>query len=367
MQAIQFVARSTVGLALAGALVACDKSPIAPTPAPGGGPVPPGPAVLSTLDVTGPLTVGIGESVQFKAMGRYSDGSLRDVTTQASWRVGNPAVLSFSTPGLATGHESGETGVGATLGSSFGSQGGVIVVPPGTFRLSGNIRDDKAQVTGAQVTVSMASGQAHATTVGNGFFQIYGVAGDTEIRIVRPGYEEFKQRWLISSHQWLTFDMVLARPRDQIAGTYTLRIRAADECRASLPDGVLDRTYTAVLQQDGSQVLATLTGATFVTAGGRTMNTFAGSVVADEARFFLSSEYSETFPFPMVAEETGPSTYVAVSGEVSTASSGSRRSGLLNGTIVTFEGRHHTGGLRHAPRAAIDSSCRNDDVVFRWL
>ena len=43
---------------------------------------------------------------------------------------------------------------------------------------------------------------------------------------------------------------------------------------------------------------ATLSGAMFVTTGGRTMNSFAGRVELDQVRFFLSTEFSETSRSP---------------------------------------------------------------------
>ena len=73
------------------------------------------------------------------------------------------------------------------------------------------------------------------------------------------------------------FDLALSSPRDQVSGTWTLAITAADECHLTLPDELMRRRYTAVLKQDGvgqdgPVVTATLEGATFYGSGNRTFN-----------------------------------------------------------------------------------------------
>jgi len=329
---------SSVVLVVSAILAACDKSPTVPTPPPGGS-NPPGQPALLTLEVVGPDTVALGGTAQFAAMERYSDGSSRDISSRVTWRSSSPAVLSVSATGLATAHESGEVSISATPGRDhFAFTGEIIVVPAGTYRLSGSLYDDKFPLfSDAQVTILAGSG-AGFTTTARGFFRLYGVVGNTEIRITAPGYDEYRQRLDVRSHQSVRIGLALSNPRQQVAGTYKLRIRAADECRSTLSDEAMDRTYTAVVDQDGPLLTAALSGATFVTTGGRTMNTFGGRVELDQVSFFLSTEFSETFPFPMVAEQLTTSSYVAVSGTVATTSSGSRRTGLLDGTIMMLEG-----------------------------
>src|SRR5215210_928416 len=56
-------------------------SPIAPIPPQ------PGPPILADFKVSGPTTVHIGETARFTATASYSDGSARDVTSEANWQV----------------------------------------------------------------------------------------------------------------------------------------------------------------------------------------------------------------------------------------------------------------------------------------
>ena len=182
--------------------------------------------VLRTYEIVGPDTVALGGTAQFKALGRYSDGSSRDISTQVEWRSRNPTVLSISATGLATGHENGEGSLSVTLGGNhFAFTGEVIVVPAGTYRLSGDVLDEKFPLPSeAQVTVSAGSAAGLTTTIRGGFFRLYGVVGDTEIRINTPGYEEHRQRTQVSSHQYVRIGLVLSKPREQVAGD----VRAQD-------------------------------------------------------------------------------------------------------------------------------------------
>ncbi|MEZ4358591.1 MAG: Ig-like domain-containing protein [Kofleriaceae bacterium] len=75
---------------------------------------------LTTLAVT-PATasIAVGGTVQYTAMGTYSDGATRDVTATATWASSAPAVATISngagTRGLATGVAGGSTTISASL------------------------------------------------------------------------------------------------------------------------------------------------------------------------------------------------------------------------------------------------------------
>lgn len=89
-----------------------------------------GQAVLAVVEATGPspqtfvvlppeATVKAGGSVQFQAVVIFTDGSQKDVTSEASWSVADPSVASVA-GGLATGLKAGETDVVATWGGLTG-------------------------------------------------------------------------------------------------------------------------------------------------------------------------------------------------------------------------------------------------------
>lgn len=81
---------------------------------------------LSSLAVT-PVNPGLanGTTQSFSALGTFSDGSTRDLTTEVTWTSSSPAIAAISnaagTRGLATALSAGPTTISAQLGSITGS------------------------------------------------------------------------------------------------------------------------------------------------------------------------------------------------------------------------------------------------------
>jgi len=69
----------------------------------------PAPAALQTITVTpNPASIFVGSTVAFTATGHYSDGSSKNITTQATWSSSNSAMATVvSTTGVATGITAG--------------------------------------------------------------------------------------------------------------------------------------------------------------------------------------------------------------------------------------------------------------------
>ena len=82
------------------------------------------PRILTSIAVT-PASSSIltGASQQFTAMGTYSDGSTRDITSQATWTSADTGVATINAGGLATGVSAGTTMISATLADVTGSTG----------------------------------------------------------------------------------------------------------------------------------------------------------------------------------------------------------------------------------------------------
>ena len=79
---------------------------------------------LSSIAVTpGNASISQGQSQQFKATGTYSDNSMQDLTTTASWTSSAPSVVTIGAGGLASsvGVPVGTTTIGATSGPVGGS------------------------------------------------------------------------------------------------------------------------------------------------------------------------------------------------------------------------------------------------------
>lgn len=89
----------------------------------GGSSSSPGPSpTLQSIQVTpGTPSLPLGVSQQFKATGKYSDNSSRDVTSSATWSSSNTAAATISSSGMATAQGLGSTTITASYSGVSGT------------------------------------------------------------------------------------------------------------------------------------------------------------------------------------------------------------------------------------------------------
>src|SRR4029453_2689880 len=205
------VAASALGL------ISCNKDPTSPssTVAPAG----------VSLKLVAPSAIAPGQSVQLVANAIRADGSQVDVSSQVEWTVRSGAVspvLSLTITGLATGRERGEEVVTARFAGRT-DEARIFVLPAGTFRLAGTVSENSVGLEQATVTVTSGVGEGlMAPTDARGYYALYGVAGQVEVRATRDGYLDSTQLLNVTSHDSHSFEMVANRPRIDLSGTYTL-------------------------------------------------------------------------------------------------------------------------------------------------
>jgi hypothetical protein len=343
MRSTAVVWRAAVVLIFVG-LHACgdDKSPTRPSP-----PVTPTPpvATLVRLEIAGPRSLAPGETAQFGVTGHISDGSTRDMTAQASWQSQSPSVLSIDSAGRATGRQPGESIVTArTAGMTSTTE--VVVVPAGTFRLAVIAREAGSIFLDVRVDVLEGRGAGLSSTrLVNGRYAIYGVAGDTLIRVSGRGYREHNQRIVVTDHTMLEVEMVPERPRAVISGDYTLTITADPASCGVLPEVLRVRRYAAHVTQLGPEILVTLGDGSSPTTN-LVGNRFGGRLDADNMRasfnlaitwYYYGFYHARYHPPPDVAERLSGTTYLFISGGAATSVSERSLSGTLRGAIQVVE------------------------------
>jgi Big-like domain-containing protein len=235
-------AATSAAILLALVFAACDN-PGGPTPTRNtGGQTP----TLTRLEIAGPDSVPPGAAQGFRATARFSDGSERDVTTQASWSSANDAIVSVSSSGQVTGRERGETDIRASY-SQLVSTKRVMVLPSGTFKISGRVLDTGVEVPDARVAVTAGSATGLSTLSQNGRYALYGVSGPTQITVSKDGYQPRVENVDVSAHRTLDIYIAVLGPPWDPSGTYTLTIALAPDCRSALPEELWVRTYAAVV------------------------------------------------------------------------------------------------------------------------
>jgi hypothetical protein len=237
-------------------IVSCNKSPTSPE---GGSRT----GTFSSLTLTAPPEIAPGESAQLTAKVVRFDGSVDDVTSQAQWTVeSSTSVLSLTETGHATAGERG-IGVVTVRFAGLAAEGTILVLPRGTFRLSGRITADSVGVDGVKVTVVEGVGRGlTSNTDTSGHYDLFGVAGPVRIRAGRDGYLDDIEEIDVAAHRSLDFALRAMRPRDDYSGLYTLTVIAGG-CAAGYPEAGKKRVYTARVQQTGASLQVFLSGADF--------------------------------------------------------------------------------------------------------
>jgi hypothetical protein len=242
------------------------------------------------LELIAPAEIAPGESVQLTVNASRADGSVENVSSKAQWTPSTSQIVQVSSTGLATGKNIGEQTVSAQFfGLSAGAR--ILVLPKGTFRLSGNVRESGVGI--ANVTLTVISGVGEGLTTkssSDGFYALYGVSGPVRVDAKKDGYLNGTQRLDVTAHRTSDFDIAPERPRTDYRGTYTLTI-AAPSCRSgkgTFPDEARRRVYTANVTQEGGRLTVRLSDADFIVTNGRG-NSFVGFVdTTDVITFSLS-------------------------------------------------------------------------------
>jgi hypothetical protein len=140
IERIRYVCLGTLATMLALGSFACGSSPTTPSPTPSPGPSPAPVASVTRVSVSGSSALtAIGQTTQLRAIADYSDGTTRDVTTEALWTSEKPAIFAVSS-GVVTVVDFGLASILARLQLRTGSIQ-VTATPLNTFIFMGRVRE----------------------------------------------------------------------------------------------------------------------------------------------------------------------------------------------------------------------------------
>ena len=250
----------------------------------------PAPVVIIRFEMVGPSDVEPGESVQLTANAVKSDNSVENVTAKATWSPQSSPTLTVNSAGVVTGQARGEQVVQARYEGRQATLR-VFVLPRGTFKLSGSVRENGVGIQNAEIRVISGTGQGLSTRSGfGGGYTLYGVAGNVRLEVTRDGYHTRQLDLDVRGHHVEAVDIVAAQPRADYRGVYTLTL-TAQPCRTgdgNFPDEARRRLYTATVSQEGGNLTVKLSDANLLRVSGRG-DQFSGFVdVSGVLRFTIS-------------------------------------------------------------------------------
>jgi hypothetical protein len=305
----------------------------------------PTPLGVNSVEVAGPATIAPGQSGQFIATLWLADGSHRTAVASdgVTWFSSNAPVLAVNSSGLATTTQlRGEARVTARVGSGNGTRSSsreVVVIPDGTYRLVGVIRDSEgpsSALGGARVEA--VPGLAVTTSDSDGNYRLYGVPANGVIEVARAGYSTINVPVQLTGHATRNFNLVLTGRRATLDGDYTVIIDMAAGCTyGALEQELRRRTYSARVTQNGPVVDVVLTEPGFKVSGAGKGNRFSG--FADNAGVTFTLDrydwyyYGGPSDYPSVAERLPDGTVLVPQGKSIVVESPDGMSGGFNAFV----------------------------------
>jgi hypothetical protein len=315
---------------------------------------PSGPTVAKA-EISGPASIAPGQSGQFSVLLHLTDGTVK-TATNATW-TSNASVLPVSSSGVATaGQQTGEAVLSVNAPNGQGSvlrlTREVLILPDGTYRLIGTVKDGEFPTVGvAGVRLDVTPGSASATTDSQGNYRLYGVPADASIHVAGEGYESLVQSVHLTGNASRSFQLTPSGPRLGLTGSYTLAIDAAPGCSSSssLPTDLQHRSYEAVIVQTGVNLQVSLTEDRFRLNGDGRGNHFSGVAGVHGATFSLDFYgyyyYYYVGQYPSIAERLSNGTFLVVDGEAVVTGTPAGLSGQLNGSMVNWGPQFPTIGV----------------------
>jgi len=177
-------------LTLLGISACGDSPPTAPPTAPS--PAPPQTPTLTQLSLT-PVDISFtapGQSVQLMVMALFSDGNTRNVTTDVTWKIDKPEVLSIDR-GVMTSRGYGWTSFEGDYQGKFLPGGLIFVNVPKELALplTGVVRDQYGRPVPFAQIVGTSGPMLGATADANGAFDLGLTYGPVRLAAGRFGYE----------------------------------------------------------------------------------------------------------------------------------------------------------------------------------
>ena len=235
-------ARVLTGVLGLAAVSACGNSPTEPFDG------------VKKLEVTGPTTAAPGQTLRYVATAHYVDGSTRDVTGDVTWNSTNSGLLSFTSPGVVTAKFNGEADVTAIF-HVFNVKVHVLVLEPGTFKLTGTIKERGGGGLPFGGRISILSGVGQGKLAFGGAYMFYGVAGPIRLEVSSTGYVSGVHDIDVTGHTVHDFELVPVETPVDVAGDWTLTLGPPPPgCPDGLPALAQTRSYSLAVIQKGTEL-----------------------------------------------------------------------------------------------------------------
>ena len=304
---------------------ACNGSLLDPMVTPG----------VPVMRITGPSNVAPGTTAAFTATLYNGDGSISDVSSSAEWSSSAPDVLRVHPNGGAVGISAGEANVIAKH-QQLQQWLPVLILPVGTYKLSGSVTEPQAAfaqgIKGATIEVVRGTGLGIRTTTTDysGRYELYGLAGEVQLKVAADGYKTSLVNLSISKSGYQRIDLIPQEgPAGSLSGRWTLTVLAPD-CEF-LPGAARSRQFFADISHTGSPRLAVKLSSSSVSFADELIGQIVGSEIALTLPYWPGDVIDG--PYYALIDSLHPKGFLGFRGTIHATVDGSLANGALEGAI----------------------------------
>jgi hypothetical protein len=338
-----------VSVAVTALILSCNKSPTQPSRPAQQPAAPP----ITAIRLDGPTALAPGEVGHFTATAAHGDGSSEDVTATAGWSIlwtgpdpdhSGPNVLHIIGAGTVQAVVPGDASVRVQIPSQAGSPAvtptrAILVLEPGTFRISGTVASAGQPESAAIEIVSGTGGGARTISdglAGVGQYALYGAAGTVELRASAGGFEPQLRRIVVTDNTTSDFDLKPVLSPTDVSGSWVATLSEAPGCRANAPQAAWERQFDLDITQQNTHLSITRTSPTFLESCTRNRPaTEQGRIFGQTLSFLIVGDtYGSDYSWPCLFDRLSPTEWLGISGSVQATVNGS----TIRGTMDTGQG-----------------------------
>lgn len=361
---------TVIGFAI---VAACGARPETPTQP--GTPTASSSQAPTALQIEGPSSIAPGATAQYRAIASFPDGRRQDVTTEASWVSSNaePVLLVadrglVAARGMVTGGSPGEANLTAHYPATFSTPDSEVILPgtvsgeirvlvlePGTFRVSGLVTESGLPFPGVKVAV--VSGRRAgliAPTASDGTFVMYGLAGATDLAVSEEGLQPATRSIVVTDHQTgVDFHLQPRSGYDSLTGDWRLMLQASPSCGSEILQDAATRTFGARITQRGPQLSLDVTSPTRVILNDYPVSGHGG-VSGASMSFRLQMDAEQTPPRWVLLEMLEPRRFLGIAGYAE----GQRSSDIVSGWLSGDFSIYRAAGTNYlSPGTVLEGRC----------
>lgn len=306
-----------------------------------------GSVAVRDVELVAPTTIAPGQTIQLAAYLHLSDGTRVSPSPEfpVTWSTSSSLLQVTQAGVLSASQTRGEARVTVrTPGGSRAASRTIMVLPDGTFRLVGIVRDaESTTVALPGVRVEVPQAGLSTTTDALGQYLLYGVPAGAVVQVSKAGYLPISEPLQVTTHTTLDFRLALSGTRVALSGNYTLILDMPEGCAGNLNPSLRRRTYEATVTQTGGQVEIVLTEPRFRLNPANGGNRITG--FADTAGITLDLDAFESYYYiyPEVAERLADNSILVPSGHAIVVPVGDGVSGGFNATFTQYDARFPSG------------------------